>query len=92
MNQTFTRLPSLMSLPKQTLRLPAAFSRAAFRRQQRTVWRRASPQAVASSEDEVLRTISDNGQVSVMVVKGTNLVREVSNKEKQHSVLLGLSF
>lgn len=34
-------------------------------------------ESVLRREDEVLRTISENGQVSVLVVDGTNLVREV---------------
>lgn len=32
----------------------------------------------ANSKDEVLRTLSENGEVAIIVVDGTNLVREVS--------------
>lgn len=31
----------------------------------------------SSSADEVLRSVSENGEVSILVVKGTNLVQEV---------------
>jgi hypothetical protein len=31
-----------------------------------------------STGDEVLRTLSENGEVAIIVVDGTNLVREVS--------------
>lgn len=48
-------------------------------------WRRAgavlSPQA-AGRQDQVLRTISDNGQVSVLVVEGTRLVQEACSRHK----------
>lgn len=39
-------------------------------------WRRADLQIVASGQDEILRSISDNGQVSVLVIQGTDLVKE----------------
>lgn len=32
----------------------------------------------AAARDECMRSISDNGQVSILVVKGTELVQEVS--------------
>jgi hypothetical protein len=48
-------------------------------------WRRATPPSAAAAAaaavgapppDEVLRTISENGQVSILAVRGTALVRE----------------
>lgn len=39
-------------------------------------------QASAASGDELTRCISDNGQVSVLVVRGTGVVQEACNRHK----------
>ncbi len=36
--------------------------------------------ASAAGKDECMRSISDNGQVSILVVRGTELVQEVSGR------------
>lgn len=41
----------------------------------------------SSKGDEVLRTLSENGEVAIIVVDGTNLVREVS-KVPNYRVLI----
>ena len=45
-------------------------------------WRRADLQIVASGQDEILRSISGNGQVSVLVIQGTDLVKEACRRHK----------
>jgi molecular chaperone Hsp33 len=46
-------------------------------------WRRADLQVVsASGQDQVLRSISDNGQVSILVIEGTDLVKEACRRHK----------
>lgn len=45
-------------------------------------WRRADLQVVASGQDQILRSISDNGQVSVLVIQGTDLVKEACRRHK----------
>lgn len=54
----------------------AVFNRSAARR------RRFSSSVKAMQEDELTRCLSDNGQVSVLVVKGTNVVQEACDRHK----------
>ena len=44
--------------------------------------RHRSPPLHATSQDQIHRSIADNGQVSIMVVNGTNLVQEACTRHK----------
>ncbi len=88
----------LLQLPRSALRLQQSStsfrglssslqSVAATRRSSSSLsrpqqWRRADLQVVASGQDQVLRSISDNGQVSVLVIQGTELVKEACRRHK----------
>lgn len=79
-------MPVVLAQLPRALRLhPAPALRAALRAPSRrlSTWRRAPVAAAASpGGDQVLRSLSDNGQVSVMVVDGTELVADACRRHK----------
>ena len=72
--RALVRLPSILLRPNSgSLRLVEQ------RRALTSVWRPIAVHTAACAEDVVLRSISDNGQVSVLVVQGKSLVQEVGH-------------
>ena len=80
-------------MPRAALRAQKSLSfhsnSACRRSSSNSIWRRAAVtplQVVSSStttqQDQVLRSISDNGQVSILVVTGTTLVQEATRRHK----------